>query len=218
MRIHVVDRDGKPVQGALVYVVGVPYNRVAAMPEVPTGFDRLGRRHPGPAAGAPAHRIPRALRARPSVRPGPARRNLDTTARAGHDRCSERHLTRHRRPRSSGWRFLVRRGAAALGRGAGRRRRRPASRSRERRLLLLHLAVRGSRIPLHRGPAGWPLSTLGPLPAPLSGSDARSPRSRPGRHLRRLVREPWQVTRRGREDADVPLRRGCVRRRPKRAS
>ncbi len=36
MRIHVVDRNGKPVQGALVYVVGVPYNRVAAMPEVPT--------------------------------------------------------------------------------------------------------------------------------------------------------------------------------------
>ncbi len=37
MRIHVVDRNGKPVQGALVYVVGVPYSRVAAMPEVPTG-------------------------------------------------------------------------------------------------------------------------------------------------------------------------------------
>lgn len=36
MRIHVVDRSGKPVQGALVYVVGVPYNRVANAPEVPT--------------------------------------------------------------------------------------------------------------------------------------------------------------------------------------
>lgn len=36
MRIHVVDRDGKPVQGALVYVIGVPYNRVANAPETPT--------------------------------------------------------------------------------------------------------------------------------------------------------------------------------------
>ena len=36
MRIHVGDRDGKPVQGALVYVIGVPYSRVANAPEVPT--------------------------------------------------------------------------------------------------------------------------------------------------------------------------------------
>jgi hypothetical protein len=36
MRIHVNDGNGKSVQGALVYAIGVPYNRIANAPEVPT--------------------------------------------------------------------------------------------------------------------------------------------------------------------------------------
>ena len=39
MRIHVADANGKSVQGALVYVLGVPYSRIANMPEVSTGAD-----------------------------------------------------------------------------------------------------------------------------------------------------------------------------------
>jgi len=36
MRIHIADSSGKSVQGALVYVLGVPYSRILNMPEVQT--------------------------------------------------------------------------------------------------------------------------------------------------------------------------------------
>ena len=36
MQVHVVDGNGNAVQGALVYIEGLPYSRVQAMPEVPT--------------------------------------------------------------------------------------------------------------------------------------------------------------------------------------
>jgi hypothetical protein len=39
MRVHVADAAGNSVQGAVVYVLGVPYNRIANVPEVPTGAD-----------------------------------------------------------------------------------------------------------------------------------------------------------------------------------
>lgn len=39
MRVRVVDNQGFLVQGALVYVVGIPYDRVQAMPETATGAD-----------------------------------------------------------------------------------------------------------------------------------------------------------------------------------
>ncbi len=36
MRVRVTDTNGRPVSGALVYVVGVPFSRIQAMPEVQT--------------------------------------------------------------------------------------------------------------------------------------------------------------------------------------
>jgi hypothetical protein len=39
MRVHVADAFGNSVQGALVYVLGVPYSRIANVPEVQTGAD-----------------------------------------------------------------------------------------------------------------------------------------------------------------------------------
>ena len=39
MRVHVADTFGNSVQGALVYVLGVPYSRIANVPEVSTGTD-----------------------------------------------------------------------------------------------------------------------------------------------------------------------------------
>lgn len=39
MRVHVADGYGNSVQGALVYVLGVPYSRIGNVPEVSTGSD-----------------------------------------------------------------------------------------------------------------------------------------------------------------------------------
>jgi hypothetical protein len=39
MRVHVADASGNSVQGALVYVLGVPYSRIGNVSEVPTGAD-----------------------------------------------------------------------------------------------------------------------------------------------------------------------------------
>jgi hypothetical protein len=39
MRVRVVDNQGFLVQGALVYVTGVPFGRVQAVPETSTGAD-----------------------------------------------------------------------------------------------------------------------------------------------------------------------------------
>jgi hypothetical protein len=39
MRVHIADTLGNSVQGALVYVLGVPYSRIANVPEVTTGSD-----------------------------------------------------------------------------------------------------------------------------------------------------------------------------------
>jgi hypothetical protein len=36
MKVHISDSNGNAVQGSLVYVIGVPYSRVAVMPEVQT--------------------------------------------------------------------------------------------------------------------------------------------------------------------------------------
>ncbi len=36
MKVHVSDSNGNSVQGSLVYVIGVPYSRIAVMPEVQT--------------------------------------------------------------------------------------------------------------------------------------------------------------------------------------
>jgi hypothetical protein len=36
MKVHVADSNGNAVQGSLVYAIGVPYSRIAVMPEVQT--------------------------------------------------------------------------------------------------------------------------------------------------------------------------------------
>ena len=38
-RFHVSDTNGRSVTGALVYMIGIPYNRVGTVPEVKTGAD-----------------------------------------------------------------------------------------------------------------------------------------------------------------------------------
>lgn len=53
MRVHVADAFGNSVQGALVYVLGVPYSRVANMPEVATGSDGWATLSLSPAAQFP---------------------------------------------------------------------------------------------------------------------------------------------------------------------
>jgi hypothetical protein len=53
MRVHVADAAGNSVQGALVYVLGVPYSRIANVPEVATGTDGWATLNLTPAAKFP---------------------------------------------------------------------------------------------------------------------------------------------------------------------
>lgn len=56
MRVRVVDNQGFLVQGALVYVVGIPYGRLAAAPEVATGADGYATLTLAPTARLPLRR------------------------------------------------------------------------------------------------------------------------------------------------------------------